>query len=354
MELARSMLCEKEVPKEFWPEAVNWAVYVMNRSPSAAVTDRTPEEAWSSRKPSVDYFKVFGCVGYVHNPDQRRKNLDDKSTKCIHLGISNGSKAWRLYNPATKRVMVSRDVVFAENESWNWTSKESKDQERTLEWGDEGENEVDDAVDERGESFEEAEDNTTNTKDATERVHTDDVNERNTTEDVVEGYETGYDEADLTTQRTIVAAGTSQPQGRTVKKPAWMTDHVSGEGLSEDDEVQNLVLYTETGDPSTYEEAVLCSKWREAMECEIKSIEKNRTWKMVTLPKGVRAIDVKWLYKTKLNEKGEVDKYKAKLVALGYAQKHGIDYTEVFAPVARWDTIRIILAMAATHDWQVF
>ena len=75
---------------------------------------------------------------------------------------------------------------------------------------------------------------------------------------------------------------------------------------------------------------------------------------LTTLPHGARAIGVKWIYKTKLNEKGEIDKYKARLVALGYAQKHGIDYTEVFAPVARWDTIRLILAMAAHHSWNVY
>ena len=63
---------------------------------------------------------------------------------------------------------------------------------------------------------------------------------------------------------------------------------------------------------------------------------------------------MKWIYKTKLNEHGEVDKYKACLVAKGYTQRHGIDYTEVFAPVARMDTIRLILALAAQKGWSLF
>ena len=62
----------------------------------------------------------------------------------------------------------------------------------------------------------------------------------------------------------------------------------------------------------------------------------------------------KWIYKTKLNENGEIDKYKARLVAKGYAQQYGVDYTEVFAQVARLDTIRLILALAAQHSWDVF
>ena len=72
------------------------------------------------------------------------------------------------------------------------------------------------------------------------------------------------------------------------------------------------------------------------------------------LPKHARKIGVKWIYKTKLNEKGEVEKYKARLVAKGYAQQHGIDYNEVFALVARWDTIRMVLAMATHRDWKVY
>ena len=71
------------------------------------------------------------------------------------------------------------------------------------------------------------------------------------------------------------------------------------------------------------------------MDLEIEAIERNETWELTDLPKGMKKIGVKRVFKTKLNENGEVDKYKARLVAKGYAQQHGIDYTEVFAPVAR-------------------
>jgi len=90
------------------------------------------------------------------------------------------------------------------------------------------------------------------------------------------------------------------------------------------------------------------------MSVEIEAIERNQTWELTVLPKGDKPIGVKWVFKTKLNENGDVEKFKARLVAKGYAQRHGVDYTEVFAPVARFDTIRMILAMAAQSSWEVF
>lgn len=114
-----------------------------------------------------------------------------------------------------------------------------------------------------------------------------------------------------------------------------MQDYESGEGLSEEEDLQNLALFTSQADPTFYEEAVKSEKWRNAMDLEIEAIVKNKTWELADLPVGAKKIGVKWVYKTKLNESGEVDKCKARLVAKGYAQEHGIDYNEVFAPVAR-------------------
>lgn len=68
----------------------------------------------------------------------------------------------------------------------------------------------------------------------------------------------------------------------------------------------------------------------------------------------MKTIGVKWVFKTKLNESGEIDKCKARLVAKGYAQQYGIDYTEVYAPVARLDTIRLVIALAAQEGWSIF
>lgn len=131
------MLSEKKLPKTFWPEAVNWTIYVLNRCPTFAVKNQTPQEAWSGSKPSVEHFRVFGCVAHVHVPDVRRTKLEGKSFPCVLLGVSEESKAYRLYDPVAKKVIVSRDVVFEEDKSWNWDMSFNEHVIADLEWNDE-------------------------------------------------------------------------------------------------------------------------------------------------------------------------------------------------------------------------
>lgn len=130
------MLSEKKIPKCFWAKAVNWITHVLNRSPTQVIQGKTPKEVWSGAKPSVDYFKVFGCVGHVHVPAAKRTKLDNKSCKCILLGVSEESKAYRLYNPTSRKIIVSRDVVFEEIESWDWGRSVEEVKLEVLAWGD--------------------------------------------------------------------------------------------------------------------------------------------------------------------------------------------------------------------------
>ena len=118
--MVRCMLCDKQVSKAFWPEAARWTVHVLNRSLTLVVKDKSPEEMWSGVKPKVDYFRVFGCLAHVHVPDQKKTKLDDKSLQCVLLGVSHESKAYRLFDPATRRIIMSRDVSFEEDKGWNW------------------------------------------------------------------------------------------------------------------------------------------------------------------------------------------------------------------------------------------
>ena len=115
--MARSMLKGKHLPNDYWAEAVHSAAYILNRCSIKAVMNRVSEEAWSGTQQRVTHMQVFGCVTYAHIPDQLRKKLDSKEEKCIFIRYSEESKAYRLYNPSTKKLIVSRDVQFIEEEA---------------------------------------------------------------------------------------------------------------------------------------------------------------------------------------------------------------------------------------------
>ncbi|MCO5577608.1 hypothetical protein L7F22_031439 [Adiantum nelumboides] len=115
MEMARAMLAHASLPRSYWAEACNTAVYIQNRSPTHALQDMTPFQAYYGRKPTVSHFRVFGCSDFVHIPKEKRQKLDFKSRKLLFLGYSAESDAYRLYDPDTRTTTVSRDVVFDES-----------------------------------------------------------------------------------------------------------------------------------------------------------------------------------------------------------------------------------------------
>ena len=117
VEMARSLLKAKELPNVFWAEGVATAVYLLNLSPTKVVPNQTPYEAWSGRKPSVSHLKVFGCIVFALIDSHNRSKLDDKSIKYIFIGYYSQSKAYRLYNPVSDKVVVNRNVVFNEDAS---------------------------------------------------------------------------------------------------------------------------------------------------------------------------------------------------------------------------------------------
>lgn len=83
----------------FWAEIVNTAIYIVNRTPTAAVHDVTPEEKYTGRKPDLLHLKVFSCIAYVHVADELRWKLDPKAEKLIFVGYSLEQKSYRCYNP---------------------------------------------------------------------------------------------------------------------------------------------------------------------------------------------------------------------------------------------------------------
>ncbi|PNX58192.1 retrovirus-related Pol polyprotein from transposon TNT 1-94, partial [Trifolium pratense] len=232
--------------------------------------------------------RVFGCIAFAHIPDSQRKKLDNKSIKCVHLGISDESKAYKLYNPKKS----DGNEVLIDTEEITTTNNEPIEPHITHE------------------------------------PHASPLS--NSDMDI--GYES-TDAEDEVVEEYNNEEDSNQLGPRIKRLPSHFKDFVMDSEVDNEQELQNFAIYSSSEDPYTYDEACKHQVWKDAMDAEIKAIEDNNTWELSNLPEGIKAIGVKWIYKTKYNEMRQIDKHKARLVAKGYTQKYGIDYSEVFAPV---------------------
>ncbi|KAG8497200.1 hypothetical protein CXB51_008576 [Gossypium anomalum] len=297
LEKVRCMLSNVGLGKEFWAKAVTYACHLINRLPSAAINGKTPMEMWIG-KSATDYdsLHVFGSTAYYHVKESK---LDPRAKKTLFLGITDGVKGYRIWCPDTRKIVFSRDVTFDE-----LTMLKYKDSQK--------------------------DDKTSSTLQQVEL-------EKGNDDPANIG---GTNDEEVPTEEPL------QRPRREIRKPARFDDIVAYALPIADDDV-----------PSTYTEAISNPdgvKWKQAMNEEMQSLHKNRTWELVTLPKGKKAIGCKWVYAKKEGFLGKNEiRYKARLVAKGYAQKEGIDYNEVFSPVVKHSSIRILLALVAQYDLEL-
>ncbi|CAL8083743.1 unnamed protein product [Prunus armeniaca] len=290
VEMAKSMMFEKSIPLEFWAKAVNTVVYILNICPTKALVKKTPFEAYSGRKPGIKHLRVFGSLCYAHVPNQQRQKLDLASKRCVFLGYASCEKGYRLYNLVTGKVIISRDVVFNEDASWDWNAQQECSVSVPLtEMVSEKEEEINDTTVMQAESS----------------VANDVLLEDS--EEEFAGIHTGAQDIDHTPLKY--------------------------KSLTEIYERCSICII----EPETFEEAIKDASWKKAMETELEMIKKNDTWELLKGPSEKPVVGVKWIYKVKLNLDGSIQKNKARLVAKGHTQKPGIDFNETFAPVARLD-----------------
>ncbi|GKV31343.1 hypothetical protein SLEP1_g40039 [Rubroshorea leprosula] len=272
VEMAKSMLKAKGLPNSFWAEAIHTAAYIQNRSPTAALHHQTPFEAWHGWKPKVAHFKIFGCLAYVHVPSQKRTKFEENSVKCIFLGYSDETKGYRFYNPITKKLLISRDVIFDEKNSWNWNEKKSLGSVLV-----DGILEADPVMTE-GEMSEGQSSSTPNSG-----------------------------------SRSCPSSPETPPAPRKARRVR---------SLVEIYEQTQRCQMAHVEEPSCFEEATQNRKWCKSMDEQMKALERNQTWELVDLPKDNKVVSLKWVYKTKYNSDGSVHKHKARLVARALAAQH--------------------------------
>ena len=128
-----------------------------------------------------------------------------------------------------------------------------------------------------------------------------------------------------------------------------MSNYVSNHRLSE----SNKSFVNQLAIPNSMQEALADPRWKTAMNEEIKSLQKNETWKLVECPPRKKPVGCRWIYTMKYKPDGSIKRFKARLVAKGYTQTYGIDYTETFASIAKINTVRVLLSLVANLDWSL-
>ena len=296
MESARSMLYQSGLHVSFWAEAVSTAVYLRNRSPTSYLRDVTPYERWNKMKPNVKNLKVFWCNAFVHVPhDKRNVKLDKRSTACIFVGYPNESKGYKLYEQESKKMIRSRNVIFLEDKFKREVNKNELSELINVPATDTFQLRNDDDI---------TVDDDDQNGDANNEVHEEPV--------------------------PVEVAARPQRERNAPDRPGAVT----GEWWNFVKEAS--VAVSDIEEPKTIEEALsgLNSKqWSKATKEEIDSLSKNETWELVDLPSGKNIVGSKWIFKHKRDANGNINRFKARLVAQGYSQEYGLIMMKCLHPL---------------------
>ena len=364
LELARAMIIGKNMPQFLWDEAVSHAAYLRNRAPTRALKGKTPYEAYHKLIPSVAHLREFGSNVWILDESENRSKLDPKSKKMVFVGFMDGSKSVRYYDAKKRNIKVSRNFTFNENEE----PGELKEIAKVPSLQAEGEN-LDSTPLQTEPKFSSGTPQNAETLLDTQEKSDDSSKIRNLRRTAQIDYrKLNNPQAKLPSLRNLPSPSQSPlptaPSDITRATESSKTKSKSQEktNLALEKIIQEQIEYsfisTSTDDPKTVDEALTGSEaeeWRKAMEIEIETLKKMGTWRLEDLPEGRETVGCKWVFVKKRDEHGNIIRYKARLVAQGFSQKPGIDYSNdgTFAPVMRFESLRTLLALGAINNWKL-
>ncbi|GJR64379.1 putative RNA-directed DNA polymerase [Tanacetum coccineum] len=377
LETARALMFDVNLPKQFWGECILTATYVINRLPSKVIKNKTPFELLMNQKPDYEFLRVFGCLAYFTNTNTKGDKFEERGKPGVFLGYLTGTKGYKILDLETRKIIVSRNVNFYEQkfpfkniEEINKDCVEEPiichdcdchDEPILAQNKEQNPMEQDQQMD-HDQTNEPSGPHETHDGDETGQIN----DEGQPNNDEIETNEGGEAQAETRPTRPKTQpsrfkdfvvqvppslkhpTSTSNQVTSTVRYP--ISNFVSYDKFSTNHKAF-LAAITNNEEPKCFKQAAQDARWREAMQKEVKALEKNGTWTLEYLPEGKRAIDSKWVYKIKFKPNGEVEKYKARLVAKGFNQMEGVDYHDTFAPVAKLVTVRTLLAIAVKRDW---
>jgi len=303
VQTASAMLMTANMPLSFWGQASLYATYLLNRSPSKGLKLKsTPYEKLHSQRPYLGHIRTWGCRAYAYVDSTKRKKWDSHSRECLLMGYYESENVFKLYDISANSMIKVRDVIF----------------------------------------FEE-----------------------------ILGHEKFQRTIKLTPGNDITGAAMPPDSEFDVEHLPLDDEQQAIKIASLDDLIQrnNIALSAETQPqlfdfkvPCTYKHAMASQHadyWKAACDEEYEALVKNRTWDLVQRTPTMNIIQNKWVFDVKVKQKPltqgppEIERFKARLVARGDSQVYGINYDEVYAPVVRFVSLRIVLHLAAINDLEI-
>ncbi|KAK1686289.1 hypothetical protein QYE76_047137 [Lolium multiflorum] len=397
IEMARTMLSEFNSPHNFWGEAISTAVHYSNRLFLRPLHNKTPYELLTGNKPNVMYIRVFGCKCLVKNNKGKLGKFETRTIEGIFVGYAENSHAYRYYNRSTGTIEVSCDVVFLEDNGSQveqvvpCVAGNDDDPSSAIKHMGIGHiRPMEVHSDDQGDGIEvssspqvepsstqvepsSATQDVSSTQDEphpeeqeespqpTEQDHDDD---QETSSTHVQAQVVPHDQV-LARDEFIDHEGTIRKIKAATRASDMKVDLVLGsisKGVVTRRHHALLMTYCQhhafvsSFEPLKVHEALVDPDWVIAMQEELECFTRNEVWSLVERPKDhrINVIGTKWVFKNKQDEDGIVIRNKARLVAQGFAQIEGMDFEDTFAPVARLEAIRLLLAFASFHNFKLY
>jgi hypothetical protein len=368
VEMARSMMLGANLPTSYWADAVVCAAYILNRFPTKVLDGTTPMEALLETPPDISNLRVFGCKVQALVPKEHRKKLDAKTRNGIFVGYASGG-AYLVHIPhhGTGETITARTVVFYEDQFLHsrdtdeiTISTQLDAEQQVLASRTERQLRLEDIPEEKEDvlmtpaEFEMPAQPPTGPEPVgaariQARLHGDPRLEkavppprRSSRLPKPSQRRLDYEESHLS--MVEVCDYIEEHAAPAVFEGTNVADGYLY-GLMAPSDVNQWALTVDPINNFEVRRSEERSEWEHAMDEEISSLVSNGTFVEVPLPAGRTAIKSKWVFKKKTNPDGSLDKYKARVVAKGFSQRFGDDYTETFSPVVRHSTVRLVLVV---------
>jgi hypothetical protein len=294
--MVRALLSRASLPKEFWVLAARCATYLINRLYSSAAGDIP----WCLLHPGqlldLSHLRTFGCAAYVMIPAGDRKKLDPKASLHIFVGYSEESKAWLVWDPVSRALKTTMHCTFDEHYFPGGQVAQMVPVPRSV-------------------------------VASPSCVMSPAPSPPQALEAAFLDLETMFDK---------------QPQALTASVPAVIP------GRCPPKFPPPTTMRKLDGHPQEQD-------WRESLQSELDSLLENKTFTLVRRPLGVNVLRCKVVFKAKLDEFGNVQRFKSRLVVQGCGQRPGTDFDgeQLFAPVCAYSSLRVMLSMACQLDWDI-